>query len=54
MTNKRMTVSQMGRLGGKARAESLTPERRSEIARTAVQAREVKRKQAQREARRAE
>jgi hypothetical protein len=32
-----------GKKGGKARAASLSPERRSEIARTAVAAREAKR-----------
>ncbi|HXI90484.1 MAG TPA: hypothetical protein VNH18_29490 [Bryobacteraceae bacterium] len=33
-----------GKIGGKARSESLTPERRSEIAKKAVAAREAKRK----------
>jgi hypothetical protein len=33
-----------GKIGGKARSESLTPERRSEIATLAVAAREAKRK----------
>lgn len=32
-----------GKIGGKARAEKLTPEQRSEIARKAVAAREAKR-----------
>jgi hypothetical protein len=32
-----------GKIGGKARSASLTPERRSEIAKTAVNAREAKR-----------
>jgi hypothetical protein len=35
-----------GKIGGKLRAESLTPEQRSEIARNAVKARWAKRKQA--------
>jgi hypothetical protein len=34
-----------GKLGAKARMEKMTPERRSEIATLAVQAREAKRKQ---------
>lgn len=33
-----------GKIGGKARSKSLTPERRSEIAKNAVAAREAKRK----------
>lgn len=32
-------AAEMGRKGGKARAEAMTPERRAEIARTAAQAR---------------
>jgi general stress protein YciG len=35
-----------GKLGGKARMEKLTPERRSEIAKKAVAAREAKREKA--------
>lgn len=38
-----MTVAEMTSLGGKARAAALTPERRAEIARAAVAARERKR-----------
>lgn len=36
-------AAELGRKGGKARAESMTPERRSEIARNAAKARYVKR-----------
>ena len=36
-------MSKMGKIGGKARAASLTPERRKEIARNAVAARNAKR-----------
>jgi hypothetical protein len=41
---KNAAAVSLGRKGGKARAKSLTPERRSEIALLAVQAREKKRK----------
>jgi adenosine deaminase len=34
-----MDIEEFARLGGKARAKSLTPEERSEIARNAVKAR---------------
>jgi hypothetical protein len=36
-------AAQLGRKGGKARAESMTPERRAEIARNAAKARYSKR-----------
>jgi hypothetical protein len=45
MVKKPLTPAEMGRLGGKARALKLTPERRSEIAKKAVAAREAKRKE---------
>jgi len=41
---KPLTITEFARMGGKARAKKLTPERRSEIARRAVAAREEKRK----------
>jgi hypothetical protein len=44
VAKKPMTVTELARLGGKARAKALTPARRSEIARKAVAAREAKRK----------
>ena len=45
MTPKnQMTVSEMARLGGQARAKSLTAAQRREIAKKAVTAREAKRK----------
>jgi hypothetical protein len=44
MAKKELTASEMGKLGGKARAKKLSPARRSEIARKAVAAREAKRK----------
>ena len=37
--SKTWTPSSMGRKGGKARAKALTPERRSEIATSAIRAR---------------
>lgn len=40
-----MDTSEAGRLGGLARKDALTPQRRSEIAKNAVQAREKRRKQ---------
>ncbi len=39
MTKRTMTASQMGRLGGKARAANMSPEARSEAARVASAAR---------------
>jgi hypothetical protein len=47
MAKKPLTVSEMARLGGLARKKKLSPERRSEIAKKAVQAREAKRKRKQ-------
>lgn len=44
---KQLTVSEMARMGGIARAEKLTPEQRSKIAKKAVRARERKRKKEQ-------
>jgi len=43
MAKKPLTITEFARMGGKARAKKLTPERRSEIARKAVAAREAKR-----------
>lgn len=40
----RKMMSEWGKKGGKARMRSLTPERRSEIAKKAVDAREAKKK----------
>lgn len=45
MTGKPLTVSEMARLGGKARAQKLTKEERSASARKAVQARWAKLKE---------
>ena len=42
---KALTASEMGKRGGKARAESLTPKQRKEIARLGGIASGVKRKQ---------
>jgi general stress protein YciG len=39
---KQLTVSEMAKMGGKARAKSLTPERRKEIARKAIATRWAK------------
>jgi hypothetical protein len=39
---KQLTVSEMAKMGGKARARSLTPERRKEIARKAITTRWAK------------
>jgi general stress protein YciG len=47
MKKKDPAAVALGRKGGKARAKSLSPERRSEIARKAVEAREAKRKSKQ-------
>jgi hypothetical protein len=44
MNKKPMTVQEMARMGGKARAKALTPAQRSKIAKKAVAAREAKRK----------
>jgi len=41
---KRLTVSEFARIGGKARAQKLTPEERQESARKAAQARWAKEK----------
>jgi hypothetical protein len=45
MKRKDPAAVKLGRKGGKARAKNLSPERRSEIATIAVQAREAKRKE---------
>jgi hypothetical protein len=45
MAGKPMTLKEFASLGGKARALKLSKERRSEIAKLAVTARENKRKQ---------
>jgi len=47
MAKKPLTVSELARMGGKARAKKLSAERRSEIAKKAVQAREAKRNRKQ-------
>ena len=44
MKRKRLTVTEMASMGGKARAKKLTAAQRSEIAKKAVAAREAKRK----------
>jgi len=41
---KKLTVEEMARMGGKARAKALTPAQRSKIAKKAVAGREAKRK----------
>jgi hypothetical protein len=38
---KQLTLTELARLGGKARAKKLTPEQRSEIAKKAVAAQEA-------------
>ena len=43
MNKKPLTVQEMGRLGGKARAAKLSKKQLSEIGKKAVSAREVKR-----------
>jgi hypothetical protein len=43
MAEKPQTITEMARMGGKARAKKLSAARRSEIAKKAVQAREAKR-----------
>src|SRR5437588_48482 len=45
MSDESLTAAEMGAKGGRARAESLTPEERSEMARAAVQARWAKEKE---------
>lgn len=45
VTDRPLTVSEMARLGGKARAQKLTKEERSASARKAVEARWQKQKQ---------
>jgi hypothetical protein len=44
MKKKELTSSEMGRLGGKARAANLSPEELSRIGKKAVRAREAKRR----------
>jgi hypothetical protein len=46
MNKKELTVSDLARMGGKARAAKLSPEERSRIAKKAVRAREAKREAA--------
>jgi hypothetical protein len=43
MAKKPLTVTELARMGGKARAQKLRPEQRSEIAKKAVMVREAKR-----------
>jgi len=44
MPKKPLTIADLARMGGKARAKKLSPARRSEIAKKAVAVREAKRK----------
>jgi len=46
---KELTISEVAAMGGKARAEKLSPERRKEIAIHAVQTREAKKKKKEKE-----
>jgi hypothetical protein len=52
MIKKSLTVVEMARMGGKARAAKLSAEEKSRIAKKAVAAREAKRKRNARAARR--
>lgn len=51
MMKKQLTIVEMARMGGKARAASLSKEERTRIAKKAVAARERKRAEAKRESR---
>ena len=44
MTKKALTITEFARLGGKARAKTLTPEERQKIARKGGEARQAKAK----------
>lgn len=46
---KELTIKEVAAMGGKARAEKLSPERRKEIAIHAVQTREAKKKKKEKE-----
>jgi hypothetical protein len=50
MAEEKMTVSEWGRTAAEARAKSLTPKRRKEIAKKAAEARWAKKKPAEKPA----